>query len=160
MAKGSINFIERHVEKVVLGLAGVFALAMLYMYMLNTPNRVDYKGQQVGPRKLDEEVLNSANALQRAVRGATPEEVKVTKYSDQLRSNQEDALIAASVRDAGPALPPELRLAASFGSPISVPGLEDTEGSGEIVLVTPLPRGPLQTITPFEFCSTGSMASN
>ena len=147
MAKDSINIIERHLEKIVLGLAGVFALAMLYMYMLNTPNRVDYKGQSVGPRKLDEEILSSANALQRAVRGATPDEVSVTKFSEQLRRNQEDALIAASARDAGPALPPKLRLAAAFGGPISVPGLEESEGSGEIVLVTPLAPSVPKLIT-------------
>ena len=142
MAKDSINIVERHIDKIALALAGVFALAMFWMYMVNSPNRVPYDGQSVGPRQLDNRILESATLLQSKVRNAAPDEVTVDNYSDQLRNDQQESIIVASLRDAGPNLPAKLRLAAAFGKAIVVPGLEESENAGTITLVTPLRPSP------------------
>ncbi len=134
-----LQLVEAHVEKGILGLAALFMVGMLWMYLIKSPNSVDYQGQQRGPRELLEAIKHDADDLDRVVRNAKGEEPKVEKFSERLRRHHNEGIFAAAPGE-GPALTPELTLAASFGRKIEVPGLKDTEGdaAGSIVLVTPL----------------------
>ncbi len=136
MARDSVNIVEKHVDKIVLGLGGAFALAMLWMYLIQNPNQVEYQNEMVGPRELDEKVLASAQNLKNRIANARPPEVTVTRYSDELRKSLESGLFDAA--GAAP-LPEELPRVASFGQPIGIEGLEELEGSTDVKLVTPLP---------------------
>ena len=135
MARGSINLIEKHVEKAVLGLAGAFLLAMLFMYLVRSPNKLEYGGQAVGPDELAAAIERDARALQEAVQRAKAPATEVPDYSEALKRQHAGGVLNPA--EEGRAVPTALPLATDFGMP--VPSLsKEEEASGEIVLVTPL----------------------
>ena len=141
MATGSINIIERHIEKVVLGLAGVFLLAMVFMYLIRSPNKIDYNSQLVGPNELGEVIQRDATSLREAINRAQPGETQVLHYAQALQERHNDGIFS-TVQDA-PALSSKLCRSAGFGQPIP-DFTEEEEVSGDIVLVTPLePTAPV-----------------
>ncbi len=139
MAKGSLNFVELHIEKMVLGLAGASLLGMLGYYLFLSPNRVDYEGQKVGPNELSGAILASADDLDRRVKGVKPKESVIPQYADQLAKQ----LRGTFVGDLG--LPAELRSAVLFGQPL--PLLEGAEEARNLALVTPLKPTDLRVRT-------------
>lgn len=155
MKKGAFNFFEMHVEKLALGACGAFALAMAWLYMVNTPNTVEYKGESVTPRELDSRIRTAAEQMQSRARAAKPPEVQVPRYAQDLRKEQDAGVIGAPVAavappsgaanaEASPAVAPppvpeRLRLATNFGQKVEVPGLEElVEAPGQVSVVRPL----------------------
>ncbi len=155
MKQGAFNFFELHVEKLALGACGAFALAMAWLFMINTPNTVEYKGETVAPRELDARIRAAAEQMQSRSRAAKPPEVQVPKYSQDLRREQDAGVVGAPVAVAAaaasgaggeaaapvapPAIPERLRLATNFGRKVEVPGLEElVEAPGQVSLVRPL----------------------
>jgi hypothetical protein len=136
MKKSSLNFFEVHVEKFVLGLTGVFLLGMLWMFLIQSPNKVNYGGEEVTPRGLHEAILSDARSLQRKIDQAVPEEFEAPKYSQQLKQEYDQGILGGAAE--GPQLPQNLRLATMFGQEIAVPGLKEEEVAGSIALITPL----------------------
>lgn len=133
-----LNLLETHVEKGILGLAAAFLLFMLWAYLIRSPNKVPYNNQDLGPRQLAEAIQRDADALEQRIRSATADDPKVDEFSENLKKQHAEGIFAAAP-DRGPRLDPELRLAASYGREIEVPGLEEAEGeAGSIVLVRPL----------------------
>ena len=132
-----LQLVETHVEKGVLGLTGLFMVAVLWMYLINSPNSVEYGGEQCGPRKLVEAIKRDADALEQAVNSAKTDDPVVRDYSDDLGTDHNQGIFA-DASQAGPA--PTLVRAASFGRKIVVPGLEDAEGdaAGSITVEVPL----------------------
>lgn len=49
MAKQNVTFIERHVEKFVVGAAAVILLGVIALYGISTPNTVEVGGEALGP---------------------------------------------------------------------------------------------------------------
>ncbi len=135
MKKGSINFFELHLEKFVLGACGLFALAFMWMYLINSPNRVEYNGQAVGPGDLDEATAQHAASLESAVRNAKAEGVTIPEYSRQLVSSHASGILGKP--ETGPALAATLPGAVTFGTPIAIPGATE-EQVADIVVVSPL----------------------
>ena len=135
MATGSINIIERHIEKVVLGLAGVFLLAMVFMYLIRSPNKIEYSNQLAGPSELGEAIQRDATSLRDAINRAKPGETQVLHYAQALQDRHNDGIFG-TVKDA-PILSSKLRRSVVFGQPIP-DFTEEEEASGDIVLVTPL----------------------
>jgi hypothetical protein len=130
MARGSFNIIEQHLEKGVLGLAVLYLLAMFYMFLIRSPNKVDYGGQQVGPRELAAAMEQDVQSLRRAIDNAPQPATDVPNYSVALRAEHEQGIFANT------ALPKRLPRATSFG--VRIPSLvEEGEASGRVVLVTP-----------------------
>lgn len=125
MAKGAFNFFELHAEKIVLGVVGAFLLAMVWMYMISTPNKVEFDGKQVGPDELDQAIASQADQLQQRVRNLKAPEVNVPDFSSQLRKLHESGLFAAA--EGSPQLSANLRRSIPFGPSIVVPGLESVE---------------------------------
>ncbi|MGE0480479.1 MAG: hypothetical protein AB7Q17_08400 [Phycisphaerae bacterium] len=144
--RSSFNFFELYVDKIVLGLAGAFALAMVWMYLLNSPNAREFNGQRVTPATLDDAILQQATMLQSRVRGAKAAPVDVPKYSEVLRRQFTDGVLGAPPEGAPP-LPPTLRRVAMFGTKIEVPGLADQEeAAGSVAVITPVkPDRPVVT---------------
>ncbi len=135
MARGAVNIVEKHLEKGLLALAGLFLLAMVFLFLIRSPNKVTYGGRTVGPNELAEAIRNDARLLDEAVQKAQATPVNVPAYADELRA-QHRAGIFAPAGDKPP-LPEELPLAASFGPPL--PELaEDKQPERSVTVVTPL----------------------
>ncbi len=147
MKKASLNFFEVHVEKFILGLAGVSLLAMLWMFLVNSPNAVQYAGREVAARELNAAILSEAEALRRCIENAPADEPTVPRYSE-LVVRSHNASMFDSAPGAGPPLPQTLRPAAHFGEAGLAVGLEELfDTPGDVTLVTPLPpsRSAVQT---------------
>lgn len=65
MAKQNVTFIERHLEKVVVGVCGAALLAVAWLYVINSPNVVLVAGEALGPKdyyaRFDEAAARAAN---------------------------------------------------------------------------------------------------
>ncbi|MCK4340911.1 MAG: hypothetical protein KAY37_04220 [Phycisphaerae bacterium] len=132
--KSSLNFIELHVEKIVLGLAVAFAVVIV-AYFIMGPNTVEYNRQELGSDELDEAIARSAEALERA-RVIAPIELEPVPESARLLQDDYKSGLAL-----GGDLPQRLIVATSFGRP--TPEFEVEEPPKDIVLVTPLqPAAP------------------
>lgn len=136
--RGSLNFIELHIEKFLLGLAALFLVGLIGYYAMG-PNRVEYSGREIGPSELPEVVAVETRQLEQAIKRAEPKEYEVPRYRDLLEAKANEGILDA--KDDGPAVPSSLTLAAPFGTPL--PEFEDDIGGKEDVeLVTPLPPTP------------------
>ena len=139
-----LAMIEAHVEKGILVLSVGFMGWMLWSFIINSPNKVQYGGKEYGPRDLLEAVKRDADTLETAIRNAKPEDVDESQFAFSERLRQEhDAGIYAKVEEEDvpppPELPKELVRATPLGEKIVVPGLEESQTpAGSITLVTPL----------------------
>ncbi|MBP9025192.1 MAG: hypothetical protein KBH81_03495 [Phycisphaerae bacterium] len=143
MARGSVNIFEQHVEKITLGLAAVFLLLMVYLYMVRSPNRVSYGNQKLAPAELTEAIQRDTEALKKAMSNAPAVDTDVPDYSAQLLEQHSAGLFK---RQAGqePLVPDRLPWAADFGLPIPNLAEEQEEGQSDIALVPPLaPTAPV-----------------
>jgi len=139
MGKRVIQLIEAHIEKGLLALAALFVLYLAWGYLFGSPNRVRFGGRELGPTEVYRVVRSEAEALERAMRNATPEPVQVESFADRLQRLHAGGVFAVRSGEAPP-LEPELRMATTFGKPIEVPGLEEFEQPPDSVeIVTPLP---------------------
>lgn len=128
-----LQLLEKHVEKVILGLAGVFTLYMLYAYMISSPYQIEFAGKKVVPAALHGEILDSAKGLEVAVRNATGDSAPVEKFSDKLQAALSRGIFAdATVSES-------VRRTVAFGTDIAVKGMEEADDAGgPIALVRPL----------------------
>jgi len=53
MAKQLVNPIERHLEKGILGVAGLALVGSIVLYVVRTPNRTELAGESVAPSSID-----------------------------------------------------------------------------------------------------------
>ncbi len=134
--KSSISFIELHLEKGLLGLTVAFMVFMVVRYLVFEPNKVEFDGQRLGPRELDEALVRKADELSRAVQQAAPEKPDVPEYARQLEESVKGGLFRALDGDSPP-LPQVLTVAPRFGQPL--PGIEEGMEIDDVVVVTPLP---------------------
>lgn len=142
MARGSLNPIEVHIEKLILALTGAFLLYSAWAFLIRSPNTIQLENRRVGPAGLNEAILESARRLEDALRKQTPEPVRVENYSRRLRQMQDEGIFVRTA-EGGPRLEPELPRLTYLGTRIEVPGLkEDEEAGGNITLVTPLRPDP------------------
>ena len=66
MVKKGDNFLEKHVEKIVLGIVGIVCLWLLVTRVLLSPNKVLYDGQKLAPGEIDNRILSrQAESLKR-----------------------------------------------------------------------------------------------
>jgi hypothetical protein len=101
MNRDPLKLLEVHVEKLILGLAGVFLAAMLWMFLVNSPNAVEYAGRGVTARELNAAILGEAEALWRRIESTPVSEPSVPCYSELVvRSHNTSMFDSAS--GAGP----------------------------------------------------------
>ncbi|NOT01615.1 MAG: hypothetical protein HOP29_13415 [Phycisphaerales bacterium] len=104
MAKQTVNIVERHVDKAVLGVCAAAFLATVALYLVSTPNRIELGSDTVGPDGIDQQVLDAAHKLRDAMTRAKAEEFtlekplpKLVEASSPLAYAKLDATIPAPV---------------------------------------------------------------
>ncbi len=132
--KGSLSFIELHVEKLVLGLAGALLLGLVVYFFVIGPNKVEFGGTTLGPGALDEAILQRAQDLKRTFASKKAEETPVPNYSQQLSQKLNEGVLGVE----NALVPRALRVTAAFGPPLPV-FAEEQQGPDDVVVVTPLP---------------------
>jgi len=65
MDKKGINFLEEHIEKLVLGLIGLLCLWLLFTEVVFSPNSVEYEGEKFDAGQIDNHILSQARLLER-----------------------------------------------------------------------------------------------
>lgn len=145
-SKGSINIVEQHVEKGVLGLAALALVGVAVFYFGLSPNRVEYQGRSLGPGELDDAIAEQANQLDQAIKNAKPKPIEVPEFAGAVRTEFESGIFKADPNRHGTPVRPELPVATRFGRPI--PPLEAAKDvESNIVLVKVLPPSRPVTIT-------------
>jgi hypothetical protein len=64
MGRIKTNLIELFIDKAVLAVAVIAALAILFIFVIGSPNAVEYDGKKVTPGKIDASIYNEALKLQ------------------------------------------------------------------------------------------------
>lgn len=73
MAKQNVTFIERHLEKIVIGVAGTILLGTVAMFLISSPNQIEGPdGGGIGPTALYEDAKEKAEMLRNRIRQAEP----------------------------------------------------------------------------------------
>jgi hypothetical protein len=62
------NIIELFVDKAVLAVAGLIALGILFIYVIGNPSAVEYAGQKLGPKDIDNYINKDAQRLREKLR--------------------------------------------------------------------------------------------
>ena len=83
MAKQVVNPIERHVEKAVLGVAGIVLIAVIVMYAVRSPNQVEIRGEMVTPGEIDAKLAQQALDVRDSISSSEPREVPFEPLADQ-----------------------------------------------------------------------------
>ncbi len=73
MAKQNVTFVERHLEKIVVGVTGAALLAVVVLYLVGTPHSVDVQGEWIGPPQLYAKIRGAADAARDRMKRATPQ---------------------------------------------------------------------------------------
>ena len=60
MAKQLVSPVERHVEKVILGIVGIVLLGVIARYLVTSPNQIELGGEMVTPNAVDEKLAEKA----------------------------------------------------------------------------------------------------
>jgi hypothetical protein len=76
MAKQLVNPIERHVEKAVLGIAGLLLIGVVVKYVFTSPNKIELGQDPVTPSAIDAKLSQKANEILDRIRNARPQEVQ------------------------------------------------------------------------------------
>lgn len=140
-SKGSLNVVEQHLEKALLGLAGLALIGVGVYYFGLKPNRVDYKGAPRSANEIDDAIAEQVRQLEAAFNNPPPPKpVVIPEYAALVRREFESGIFKPDPNNTGMPVPAELPLTAHFGKPL--PSIEKT-GAGEenIELVSVLPPG-------------------
>ena len=123
MAKQMVNPIERHVEKLVVGVAGLILVGAVALYLVSSPNKVEMGGEMVTPKTVDAAVAERASHILAEIRSQPDTEV-VTP--EPLADDFAAAL--------APLEPAKLALGAPVGPPVPLIDAPSTTG-GTVSLV-------------------------
>ncbi|MEK6799979.1 MAG: hypothetical protein AABZ12_13520 [Planctomycetota bacterium] len=100
MAKQLVNPLERHVEKAVVGVAGVILIGVIAQYVVSSPNRLELSGESVTPRTIDEKVAKRAEDTRQRIRSAQPKAqtpaALAPKFGELLQPLNSAPLVAAA----------------------------------------------------------------
>ncbi|UCF33233.1 MAG: hypothetical protein JSV78_12960 [Phycisphaerales bacterium] len=72
MAKQLVGPVERHVDKAVLGVAGLVLIGVVVKFFVSTPNQIELGREVVTPSNIDEVVQAKAKEIQERIRDAEP----------------------------------------------------------------------------------------
>lgn len=104
MGGHALSFIERHVEKVIVGVTAVLLLVAIVLFGVRSPTRTEAGGQTYGAGELDRELIRARmETLQQRLASAEPKVEPVPDYLPLFRDAVTDVLRVAGTP---PVLPP------------------------------------------------------
>src|SRR4030042_1730429 len=75
------NIVELFIDKVVLAIVAIAVLVILFLFVIGSPNAVEYAGQKLSPAKIDKFINDSAAKLQEKLE---EEPIDSNSYEPQL----------------------------------------------------------------------------
>ncbi len=136
MAKQTVSVVERHLEKGVLGVAGLAFLAALVLYGIGSPNTIPFEGQPVKPGEIDLRVKEAADNLR--------SQIIVAQHPAPEIENPTPRLVRLQNVLASGELPTQLRAPTPFGP--RVPDLGSrAKGTVELAAIV-TPPAPTATV--------------
>ena len=111
MAKQLVSPVERHVEKAVVGIAGLILIGVIARYLVTSPNYLELGGEMVTPNTIDAKVADKAAEVRSRIRRHRPEletpEPLYPEFIEQLDSfaSNDIALQLATAVPFGPPVP-------------------------------------------------------
>lgn len=81
MAKQNVTFVERHLEKFVVGAAGALLLVVVYWFGINTPNTAQVDGSDLEPKPFYDSMREKADTYRNSMRRATPQDDEEAKVA-------------------------------------------------------------------------------
>ena len=127
-----MDFVERHVQWVLLAASVVWTLTMVAMYGVQSPNRVEYGDRVLGPAELDAAILLAAEDLQAHLEQLPVRRTRVPEYHAALAQAQA-AGVFGTLSDSAIAVPDSLPRGTTFGAPIPYVGVLDPEHEVRLV---------------------------
>lgn len=80
MAKQSVSFVERHMEKIVVGVAGLVTLSLAALFVVQDPNSVESNGTSVGPGEIGARLKQETKSVYESIKAAKAQKVAVPDY--------------------------------------------------------------------------------
>ena len=74
MAKQLVGPLERHVEKAIVGIAGLILIAVIAKYVVTAPNQLEVGGELVDPATVDKKVADKAAEVRDRIANHDPED--------------------------------------------------------------------------------------
>ena len=87
MAKQLVNPIEQHVEKALLGFAGIALIAVVVMYVVRSPSQVEIDGEMVTPSEIDAKLATQASEVKEQIRSFRPQEFTIEPLVEEFASS-------------------------------------------------------------------------
>ena len=84
MAKQNVSLVERHVEKLIVGVAGATLLAVMVFYVILSPHKAELGGEQLGPKKFYAALRERADNTRARMGSAPPDSVGLEAVPDGL----------------------------------------------------------------------------
>lgn len=135
MAKQLVGPIERHVEKAVVGAAGLFLIGVLALYLVSSPNKVAIEGAgaPVSPGGIDAVLAQKAQQVREQIRAGRAKTEPVEPLADKLA-----AALNPFPRES---LGTRWAEGGQLGPPVPIIDAPSViEGSAKLVEVLPMPR--------------------
>ncbi len=153
MAKQLVNPVERHVDKVVLGLAGLILLGSIARFLVTSPNQLEIGGEAVTPSSVDRKVVQAADAARDRMINAPVEverpERRFADFESRLTPFEDNGLAQT------------LPAAVAFGPAVPLIDVRKAVGEAKLVSVaamTPDPPVVLYGRTLFEVPQRGGQS--
>jgi hypothetical protein len=133
MAKQLVNPFERHVEKLVLAIAGLLLIGVMLKFVFSSPNKIPLGSEPVTPGVVDARLALKANEILERIRNAKPQAVEHDPKFDEFVASLE------------PIKAVELPLAAALAPEVPMVDAGDV-GKGDAQLVA-IPASPKPVFT-------------
>jgi len=111
MAKQLVGPFERHVEKAIVGIAGIILIAVIAKYVVTAPNQLEVGGELVDPATVDKKVADKAKEVRDRIASHRPQEqtpeLLYNQFEELLDPYQGNQLALGAPRGVvfGPAVP-------------------------------------------------------
>lgn len=97
MKKKLLDILEKHIDKLILGVIGILSLAILWMFVIGSPYAVKYGSGKAGPGQIDKQIKTKAERLDSILKGKATEDPK--KYSGNHAAEYVRTLAAIDINE-------------------------------------------------------------
>ncbi|MCH7840038.1 MAG: hypothetical protein IID38_07365 [Planctomycetes bacterium] len=126
MAKQFANPIERHVEKAVLGVAGLLLILVIARYLATSPNQLEMGGESIEPSGIHAKLAQNADTVRKRIRDASFD-IEMPEPLENIFSQS-----LATLK------PTPLPGVVAFGPEVPIVDVASTVGQAKLVEVVPL----------------------